>query len=358
MYVQSQTYQYPNAKEIEQRVNYIERVIAESSKPNSDIKQLAKEFHEWELFAYSFSTYALTNVALNDSAYKNRAVETIKIAIDQVLKAKIANNYDVDSSALYSDSIPDLSVLYHGHLNLMMGCYRKLTTDSTYNKLNNKLSKSLYEKYEASPYYNLESYSESIWIPDNTVALASLQLHNANTGSSYHEICKKWVSYAKEHYLESETGTLYSTIDYKIGDGVEEPRGSMLGWSIMFIYQFDTEFATQLYQNYKKAFSQNYHLLMLFRERHNNYQSNDGDVDSGPIFQGFSIPANEFALSNAVLAGDYKTAAKLQRLINLGTKTINDNSELRYKLRFFDMKISPMAEALVLHSLTMTKWTK
>ncbi|NCP85183.1 MAG: hypothetical protein GW809_02575 [Bacteroidetes bacterium] len=49
---------------------------------------------------------------------------------------------------------------------------------------------------------------------------------------------------------------------------------------------------------------------------------------------------------------------ELQRLIILGTKSITDNNELRYKVRFFDMTISPMAEALVLHSLTMTKWSE
>ena len=81
-------------------------------------------------------------------------------------------------------------------------------------------------------------------------------------------------------------------------------------------------------------------------------------MDSGPLFIGYSIPANEFALSNAVLAGDYKTARKLQRLIDFGTTEVGKNNELKYRTRFTEINISPMAEALVLYSLTMINWDK
>lgn len=141
------------------------------------------------------------------------------------------------------------------------------------------------------------------------------------------------------------------------GVAEEEPRGSMLGWSIMFIYQFDTEFAKELYQNYKTNFSYNFLALRLFKERYNNNETNPGDIDSGPILRGYSIPANEFALSNAVLACDFKTARKIERLISLGTSSITENNEFRYSVRFLDLNISPMAEALVLNSLTITKWS-
>ena len=83
-----------------------------------------------------------------------------------------------------------------------------------------------------------------------------------------------------------------------------------------------------------------------------------GDIDSGPILRGYSIPANEFALSNAVLSKDIRTVRKLKRLMRLGTRKITKNNELKYKVRLVKMNVSPMAEALVLNSLTMTKWTE
>ncbi len=356
--LQGQHYYYPTPKDITQRVNYLQRVIEEPLSYNSEIMQLSATNSEFILFSYAFTSYALTNIEVRDTSYRKRASKIIKTSILRVLDRQISSHYGIYQSLMQTDSITDFSVLYLGHLNLMLGCYRLISKDSSFNKLNDKISKSLFKRYSDSKFLNLESYSNSIWIPDNSVALASLKIHSTNTGSNYETICKKWIDYAKANYLDKKTGVLFSTINPENGEALEEPRGSMLGWSIMFIYQFDRTFAVQLYKNYKKHFSKNYLVFRLFRERKNSRETNIGDIDSGPLILGFSIPANEFALSNAVLAGDYNTADKLMRLIKVGTKRIKKNNELKYKVKFVDMSISPMAEALVLYSLTITKWAK
>lgn len=355
---QTKSYKYPSPLEITKRVNYLQRVIQEPLYPNSEIIQLGNTNYEFMLFSYSFSSYAMTNLAIRDTQYKKQAIQIIKSGIEKVQDYRVSSYYGIQYQLLHSDSIPDFSVLYLGHLNLMLGCYRLLTKDSSYNLLNDKISKSLFHRYTNSKFLNLESYSNSIWIPDNTVALASLKLHSINTKSRYDTICKNWVKYAKANYLDKKTGVLFSTINPETGKALEEPRGSMLGWSIMFIYRFDKDFAVDLYKNYKTHFSKNYLLFRLFKERNNSNETNMGDMDSGPLFRGYSIPANEFALSNAVLAKDYKTAKKISRLINFGTKRIDKNNELKYRVKFVDMNISPLAEAMVLYSLTMTEWKK
>jgi hypothetical protein len=356
--LQAQTFKYPEKKEINQRVNYLERVISEPLVAENEIYELGYESAEFMLFTYSFSSYALTSIALDDEFYRDIATKIIGKSIVKVLNKEIYSTYGVNQSPYFADTIPDCSVLYLGHLNLMLGCYRLISGDNRLNILNDKISKSLYTRYRNTPFMNLESYDGSIWIPDNTVAIASLKLYSENTQNNYDALCNDWVAYAKRHYIDKNTGVLFSTINSETGESMEEPRGSMLGWSIMFIYQFDEDFAVELYNNYKKYFSNNRFGFKLFQERHNSKTTSDGDIDSGPIVRGYSIPANEFALSNAVLAGDYKTAKKLERLINFGTKTIIENNELRYELKFTDMKISPMAEALVLHSMTIRQWTK
>jgi hypothetical protein len=300
----------------------------------------------------------LTNIALKDTNYRSRAIQIIKTGINRVLDFRIASSYGITQSLIQSDSIPNFSVLYLGHLNTMLGCYRLLSKDTSFNTLNNKISKSLFQRYSNTKFINLESYSNSIWIPDNTVAMASLKLHSINSGSNYESLCSKWVDYARKNYIDKKTGVLYSKVNPETGEALEEPRGSMLGWSIMFIYRFDSAFAIEQYYNYKKHFSRNYGLFRLFKERYNSKETTMGDMDSGPLFRGISIPANEFALSNAILAKDYRTAIKLKRLINFGTRRIRQNKELKYKVRFVEMNISPMAEALVLFSITMTPWAK
>ncbi|PXV69101.1 hypothetical protein CLV62_101370 [Dysgonomonas alginatilytica] len=356
--LQFQTYKYPDVENIDKRINYLERVINQPLNGNSEVTRLGYENPEFTLFTYAYSTYAFTNLAIKDSTYKQRVVPLIKESILKVLDSKITSTYSVDSTFILKDSIPDYSVLYLGHLNLMMGCYRLLSKDSTFNNLNNKISGSLFKRYNEAKFFNLESYPSSIWIPDNSVAIASLKLHSTNTKSNYSSACTDWVNYLKQHYIEKETGVLYSTLDSKSGKAIEEPRGSMLGWSILFIYQFDSQFAIELYNNYKKNFSNDFLVFRLFRERSENRDTSIGDIDSGPIFLGYSIPANEFALGASNLSGDYKTAKKLERLINFGTSQIEDNNEFKYKVKFTEMNISPMAEALVLNSLTITKWVE
>ncbi|HZV68556.1 MAG TPA: hypothetical protein VFG10_03400 [Saprospiraceae bacterium] len=354
----TQNYKYPDAEEINKRLNYLQRVIHQPLESDSDIMALGKESAEFMLFSYSYSVYALTNLAVRDTMYTKLATDLIKESIIKVLDNKITSTYGIDSTILTADSLPEYSILYLGHLNLMIGCYRLICSDSSFNFLNDNISKSLFQRYNETEYLNLESYPESIWIPDNTVAIASLKLHSSNTNSNYGSICTKWSQYAKAHYIDNETGVLFSTVDPNTGEPIEEPRGSMLGWSIMFIYQFDSDFAIDLYKNYKTNFSKNYVVLRPFRERYNSKETGMGDVDSGPLFLGYSIPANEFALGNSILAGDKKTARQILRLIGIGAKKVRNNNEIRYKVRFVKMNISPMAEALVLNSLTVTKWTR
>src|SRR5688500_593465 len=192
-----QTYSYPKSDEIHQRVNYLRRVINQPLDQDSDVVVLGHENHEFMLFTYSFSVYALTNLVVREEIDKQLAIELIKESILKVLSQKIATGYGVDSSFAGFDSIPEYSVLYLGHLNLMIGCYRLVSSDTSYNYLNDNISGSLFGRYNATPFLNLESYPGSIWIPDNTVAVASLKLHSINARSTYDSICSKWIEYVR-----------------------------------------------------------------------------------------------------------------------------------------------------------------
>lgn len=354
-YLSKQKYHYPTKNELDFRINYLKKVIEEPFSNDSKIVKIGKESKEWMLFSYSFSTYAFTNIAKRDSTYKKIIVPIIKEAIIKSQTSFVRNQYQ-EMDGFHIDSFRTNSVLYLGHLNLMMGCYRMLSEDTRFNAMNDSLSFWLYNKFSNAPFLTLESYPSNCWIPDNTVALASLKIHSFNTKSNYELICKKWIEYAKQNFVERETGVLFSKINKLTGIPNEEPRGSMLGWSILFISQFDKDFALELYNNYKKHFSADYFIFRLFKERFNNNKTNLGDIDSGPIIYGYSIPANEFALGSAVIFHDFETANQLNRLIYLGAKSNIDSTTFSYKTRFIDFEISPLAEAMVLNGLTMTSW--
>ncbi|WP_303888796.1 hypothetical protein [Dysgonomonas mossii] len=160
--IQFQTYTYPDKKELNLRLNYLERVIKEPLASHSEVMLLGRESYEFMLFSYSYSTYAFTNLAVKDSTYKERVLSTIKEGIIKVLDNKITSFYNVPENFTELDYVPDCSVLYLGHLNLMLGCYRLLSDDTTFDNLNDKISKSLYLRYRKIPFLNLESYPSAI----------------------------------------------------------------------------------------------------------------------------------------------------------------------------------------------------
>lgn len=358
IYESNQVYNYPDTQELNLKINYLSKVINEPFSPQSVLISIKKQSNEFLLFTLAYSSYAMTNISMLDSTFKPKAINLIDSAIQKALTEIVYNNYFIDINPFKTEIDINGSVLYLGHINLMMGCYRLLSNNPKYDTLNDRISLSLFNRFKNVEYHCLPSYSVSIWIPDNTVALASLKIHSQNTSSKYDSICSVWVKYAKSHFTDTNSGLLASTIDYYNGSITEEPRGCMIGWSIYFIYRFDKTYAKQLYENYKNKFSSNLFYLRLFNERMNDYSIDMGDIDSGPILFGLSIPANAFAFGDAVAFQDLRTAKQIKNFISIGSKQSEENAMIKYETRFVNLNYSPLSEALLLYFETMTDWKK
>jgi hypothetical protein len=341
------TYQPPNRANVRLRLNYLERVIQEGAAPATTLGKLTALNPEWGLFTLSFSSYGLANLAAQQPDLRAEAAATIGRAIAVALTPPLRQPFDDALPNKYlAPSLPS-SVLYLGHLNLMLGCHRQLMPNSPYRHLHDSLSAALAARYQQEPAGNLASYLHLRWLPDNTVALASLALHSQLTGSPYAVAGRRWVATAKTQWLDPETGLLTSQVDAQ-GRPTEPPRGSMLGWSIWFIARFDSAFARQQYQRYQAAHSTNLGALRLYREQAGDYRTGAGDVDSGPLILGYGIPATAFAFADAVALRDYRNAQRLRRVISLGSREIREGDELRYGVRLINLDVNPLSEALLL----------
>ncbi len=342
------SYTPPSHANLRLRLNYLERVIREGSGPGTALGELTRQNPEWGLFTLSFTTYALANLAEHDPQLRPEAANYIALAIRQLQGYHIRQPFAADWPAPVEggDTLPR-SVLYLGHLNLMLGCHRQLLANSPYCALHDSLSAALSRRYAQAPSGNLESYPGLRWLPDNTVALASLALHSRLTGSPYAAAGRRWVAAAKTRWLDPETGLLASQVD-ALGRPREGPRGSMLGWSIWFIARFDSALARQQYQRFQAACSTNLGVLRLYREQPGSYVTGAGDVDSGPLLLGYGIPATAFACADAVALRDGRNAARLRRVISLGSREVLANNELRYGVRFIKLEVNPLSEALLL----------
>ena len=345
------TYHCPSPAKLRQQAHYLERTIRTPESQSVELNALGNA--EWSLFSMSYSVYAFANMAQRDSSFRPEAARYTQLAIGKMLAGSIAQAFRNHDAAVPDDSVT--SVLYLGHLNLMLGCHRLLDPTSPYQALHDSLSATLHRRLAAAPNHCLESYPDGVWVPDNTVALASLQLHSDLTGSPYRTFCQQWATYARQHLTDSTTGLLLSKPATR-HQAAEEPRGSHLGWSIFFLYRFAPAYAAEQYRLYQQQFSTNFGVVRLYRERASQYETSKGDLDSGPLILGYSIPANAFAFGSAVALRDWSNAQRLRRVISFGSREVTTANELQYRVRFVDLSVSPLAEALLLHAETMTPW--
>ena len=342
------TYAPPGPTNVRRRLNYLERVVREGSGPGTALGELTRQNPEWGLFTLAFTTYALANLAQQNPALRPEAAHYTELAIRQVLAAPLRQSFAEGGPRLRagSDSLPP-SVLYLGHLNLMLGCHRQLQPGATFAGLHDSVSARLFRRYAQAPAGNLESYPGLRWLPDNTVALASLALHGRLTGSPYAAAGRRWVARARREWLDPATGLLASQVN-AAGRPDEGPRGSNLGWTIWFLVRFDSALARQQYQRYQARASTNLGVLRLCREWPGRYATGTGDVDSGPLILGYGIPATTFAYADAVALGDGLNAARLRCVISLGSREIVAHGELRYGVWLIELNTSPLSEALLL----------
>ncbi|WP_051718357.1 hypothetical protein [Hymenobacter sp. IS2118] len=344
----------PAQPALRKKARYLERMISVAPDSPSDLAKLKALNPEWALFSLSFSVYALTNMAERDPNFRAEAAHYAQLAIQKVLTENIsAFARTADSPPLQIDTAG--SVLYLGHLNLMLGCHRLLDPASRFAGLHDTLSRVLHGRYRRAPSHCLPSYPNQTWVPDNTVALASLSLHSQLTGSRYGQYCAQWVTYARQHLTDKSSGLLFSrpaTPDHE----AEEPRGSMLSWSIAFLYRFDPAYAAAQYRLYQQQFSTNLGVVRMYKEWPGRFATTTGDIDSGPLILGYGIPATAFAFGNAVALRDWRNAQRLRRVISLGSRETETAAEIQYGIRVVDLPVSPLAEALLLHAETMTPW--
>ncbi|GAB3226042.1 hypothetical protein GCM10027346_07900 [Hymenobacter seoulensis] len=345
-----QPFRSPQPQEVRLRLNYLERVLRMGAGPNTELGKLTAQNPEWGLFTLAFTGYALQNLAQQDSSWREEAAHYTELAIEQALSLPIRGAFEHGEFSTQATDTTG-SVLYLGHLNLLLGCHRQLRPASAYIPLHNGISRALARRYAQDPSGCLESYTGMRWVPDNTVAIASLALHSRLTGSSYQQVVQRWVARARRQYVLAPTQLLASRVD-SLGKPEEAPRGSMVGWSIWFLTQTDSTFARQQYEHYRDAHSTNLGLMQPFREQAGRWETSIGDVDSGPLLLGYGIPATTFALADAVAMRDWRTARRIQRIIGLGSREVTGNSETRYGVRLVELDVSPLAESLLLWAET------
>ncbi|MBI1184012.1 hypothetical protein GC194_07060 [bacterium] len=66
--VSARSFKPPNKDELQRRINYLQRVVNEPLNAG-EINQLRSQSHEFVLFSYAYTCYALTSIALQQPEF-------------------------------------------------------------------------------------------------------------------------------------------------------------------------------------------------------------------------------------------------------------------------------------------------
>jgi len=325
------------------RANFLEEIITNPSR-NSEIISLKKYNPEWSLFTLSFSSYAFANIATSDTSYREKASQNIDIAIQKALTPEI---YDFSGFEGFPiDENTGDHAIYLGHLNLMLGSYKKVSDNPKYNDLHTDITRHLSSSIIESQFHNIESYPGFIWPADNSIAVASIELYDQLNRTNY-SVSNEWTTWITNNFLDEKTGLMKSQIDPSTGESLDGPRGCSLAWTVIFSDIYDEDFAKNQYDKLKRHFSTSLFGLTAFRERPFGEEQGKRDIDSGPIFLGYGTAATGIAIGAAKATGDVSIYRNLKRTSDLFSTETETDSPLNYN---YD---TPLSDAMMLYFNTI-----
>lgn len=327
-----------------ERTNYLRRLVDEPFRSSQEIQKLRWENPEWQLFTYSFTTFAMAALIQADGDLAPVLAPSMKHAVINCLGKPMQRVFGLAGHDV--DEVAGRMALYFGHLNLMLGLYQQATGDDGFEAENTAITRALHRAIMLSPTRNVASYPGQIWPADNSVVMASLAVYDRTHGTDYAEAARAWTAWIRDHFLD-ENGLMHSEVHPVTHEPIDGPRGCSIAWTIQFASYFDPRFAAEQYTALKQHMAGGLAGVGLFRERPGDRTTGPGDIDSGPLFLGYGVAASGLAYGAAVATGDGPTARRLREVIEVFGCDTRSGDERHYRV------FSPLSDALVLFAETV-----
>ena len=348
---------YPQLKsfdhetDIRARRQYLLRKVSGPLFSERDMPSMLGTFYqkEWAIVTLSMTAAALTNIAhlLPETAAESR--EAVARIVERMLADDIR---EYEKFAWGGDALQALQssrgqIGYLGHLNFVLGTYRFLGGDERFERLHQDISAALARRMEEAECPYLETFPKAVFVPDNMVAAASLQLYNRIYGNTYSQIIEKWLSFTRSDLIDEKSGLLCPYVVNCRRSG--SPRGSFSGWNSFYLPFVDRAFADEQYRALKNELFDAPLGIAGIREFLPG-DSSGGDIDSGPVILGLSTSGTGFAAAGARRAGDLVTYDQLLRTAELIGTSVYAGRERWYAF-------SPLVgEAIMLAMKTSCEW--
>jgi hypothetical protein len=291
---------------VAQQVKWLEATL-----DDADAAANQKAFPEGELFTWEFYSLALFNIAEETRASSDvqraiRVARTVLPKIDAMLgHAPFVRMKDRRLRG---------GICWFSGQNLIRARLVALAgegaTAAEVKRLHDD-SALLYSELDRSKTAVLEAHPGQSWPVDSLFGFESLQLHDRLFGTTYFRAVDKWIA-AVESTKDEATG-LHVSFLHLDGRVRDVPRGCALSWSLAVLPRLNPRIAAEQWAAYKQSFFRCTAGVCLVREYPPGIER-PGDVDSGPVVNGFGMSATAFALAAARANSDLETASSLERL--------------------------------------------
>jgi len=295
--------------------------IEEHLKQGFDGYETHEAVHEnFEVIVLSNMAYGMMNIVTADPARSSALEGPIREVVDRALDPRTSpykkHPEEVKSFGDYN--------LYLSHVNITLGVYRHITSDTRYDDLHKRISKHLRKKSLADGDAHARSYPVPAhkkdndkaykWPADQSALLASLYLYDmTRNGKLSAKPIHRWLRYmSKDDMIAEKHGGLpKSALDDRVGYA-KFPRGCALSWMVFYMAQFAPKEANELYEKYREHQSAELLGVGGFREWPEGV-SRGMDGDSGPIIFGVGMAATGIGLGPARLMRDNRQYTLIMR---------------------------------------------
>lgn len=241
---------------------------------------------EWDFMLRTYRVLGLSNRALSHAEDAPRLLGTIDAIVDDTIATR-AREGDMYFLLPYGAAQPWIdteakSIFIDGEILLMIAARESVAPRPALRAHADMLAERIDAQLRRSPTASGESYPNECWTFCNTTALAGLALHDRTTGSDHRDVAQRWVSWAKNHLLDAQTGLLASRYRYDDGGIMEGPEGSSIFMVAHNLLVVDPDFAQDQYARARRSLGVSFLGFGWAKEWPNGTPPRP-DVDSGVI---------------------------------------------------------------------------
>ncbi len=307
-------------------------------------------FPEGWFFSHILYGYTWVNVALSaeSESLRQQAVREVRWVLIQTDSPRGRAPFAAHTQVSHG-------VFYLGWTNRLLGGLLKIQrpNERALADINRFQSQSaeLAQAFANSAIAHLTAYPNQTWPCDQTVALASLALHDDLYSSNFQPIIQKWVNYSRQH-LDPATDLIPHKIDATTGHIQIGARGSSQVYLLAFLPELDAAFAAEQYTRFRANFVVPGPGFLPVRE-YPIGRNGFGDVDSGPLIFGIGPTSTIVSLAAARTNGDAQLFESTWSLLEiLGFPAIQGQE------KSFGLGLLVVADGFIAWGNSLVPWTE